>query len=131
VKTWQRWEGARTIPKLSDVGRVTAAIGVPAAALTVADGHTALADVIISAETLARLRRDPAAIDEVTARLASQLRAVIEGAALVPPTSVRARGTRHSAARSRVEVLTKLRDLADRRLADAIAAQEASRLTMA
>jgi transcriptional regulator with XRE-family HTH domain len=131
-KTWGRWESGQTTPRLTDIGRVTTAIGVPAAALTAPEGYKALIDVILSPQTLERLRRegDPA-IDEVTAVVASQLRAAIAGAVDAPPqTPVRARGTRHSPARSRVEVLTKLRNLADRRLAAAIAEQEASGLTM-
>jgi DNA-binding XRE family transcriptional regulator len=106
VTTWRSWEAGTKQPRLFRGMAIAAALAVPVAALFRDD---VVADVVLSADTVQRIRAEgrPAS-EEAAKRLASRLETELYEFATRRPVDVRA-GARPKRRRSRAEVLTGIR----------------------
>ncbi len=102
MQTWGRWEHGIRAPVFWRAPLIARGIGVPVAQLFT--DELVLADVTVSKETLARVRKEgqPAA-DEVAARLAAALSALLVAAAERPRVTA-PKGSRPKKRRTRAEV---------------------------
>ena len=97
------WESGRVTPKLWRAGAIARALGVPVAALFT--DELVVAEVVVSAETVAAIRRDGRIASEAAARrIADQLEPLLWASATAPPVDV-SPGRRPKPRRTRPEVL--------------------------
>jgi len=102
ISSWRAWEAGTKQPRLIRGLAIASALNVPVAALF-RDG--VVADVVVSADTVQRIRAEGrAACEEVARRLASQLEPAIYEMATRKPRDISA-GSRARPRRTRVEKL--------------------------
>jgi transcriptional regulator with XRE-family HTH domain len=106
-RSWSRWEAGSTTPKLWRCGAIARALNVPVAALFT--DELVVAEIVVSAETVARIRKEGrSAAAETAQRLAQQLEPAIYDAATRKPVDTRA-GARAKPRKTRAERLAELK----------------------
>ena len=118
------WESGTQTPKAWRIGSIAAALGVPVEALFVPDGMVAVTAVNLSAEAVARVRKQGLVeAERLAALVAAQLPALIVQACRKPKT-----GSRGKPRRTRAEKLTGVAQASAMRAArDAREAQAAAK----
>lgn len=103
--TWRLWEqGART-PRFTRGSAIAQSLGVPLAALFAPDGFRAVADVVLSPDSVSRVRAGGQPVArELAQSLAAQLEPLILQVATQPDVDVKP-GARAKRRRTRLEVL--------------------------
>lgn len=103
--TWRNWEQGRRTPQFTRAPEMAQALGVPLAALFAPDGFKAVADVVLSPDSVSRIRAGGAPVArELALSLAAQLEPLILQAATRQEPDV-SPGARAKRRRSRLEVL--------------------------
>lgn len=106
AQTYRNWEAGRTKPDLTRAGAIARALNVPVAALFT--DELVIAEVIVSADTVARIRKEGrTAAADAARRLAAQLEPAIYDAATRKPADTRP-GARARPRRTRAERLAEL-----------------------
>jgi transcriptional regulator with XRE-family HTH domain len=76
--TWNNWERGLKRPASARIGAIASALGIPVSALYVGDGYTAVTEVVLSPESVERVRTEgDLAAQELAALVAAQLPALI------------------------------------------------------
>ena len=106
AETLRNWEAGRTKPDLTRAGAIARALNVPVAALFT--DELVVAEIVVSAETVARIRKDGReACGDVARRLAEQLEPAIWQVVTRPAADTRP-GARAKPRRTRAERLAEL-----------------------